>query len=1243
MNIMTKNAKLTRVALLLLLFVAVRPAWSAIHWWENPEKVRSVALDRSAGETLGLACEADGKRLIVTTTAESVVTLYALPQLIRRNGGLVSLGTAAFNAVATPDRYLIGGRSLSYEVRMDGKVYVIDQGDGTELLDLSGVDSPVIQTQVACAAEGMPYLHVLFASGAVHIYPLAADGLSLALAEPVAAVDLSTFQDVGKPSCMAVSPDGLALLILTVTDEEDLLHVIRSANWGLVDCVSHTVLFPWRSDATQTSKHNVAAIGQAITIPDPAACWADPAIYKKVTWSTAVPMTSTFSNLTPGEAYQAEFHAIENYYGQTGKRVFDVLVNGTVMHDDLDIFDEYGLRAAFAERYDTTATGAGQITFSFERVVENPLYSGLAVWGREVPSRLTFTTAFAADGLTGTLAWDAKDALAYHVQSAPSSEGPWTTILLDQTAKTMTVSPGAAETYYRVVASNGVGTVASAARHNRRGQYTVYAINCGFDINRYGRFAPDDHLAPGFFPVRDHNLLTAKPGVSPDNADSVPDAIARTGTFMHNKRPVEYRFRNLNPERTYDVRIYCQETYFTAGGKRVASVQINGGEVLAEMDAFAQTGERFVLTEFVCPDASPDADGVLTLTFIPHQDQVDLSGIEIVENASSRVPLVPVVHGAFARNNGVHIAIGSGTGELTYDIRRRLAAGGEYETCATGLSDYGWIDTGVTAGYVYSVRAVDADGTAGAWSGDVAITPAGEGPQTFVGISPQRNVSFSNENGVYVPYPLYLREDMGLNEASQGYSHEIVLDPAPAQLYSRIVWWGSAEFIFTNLYPSASYRLRLQAIESYYTATGRRVTSGVYANNAQIYGAFDAYREVGKGVFPIEAVVKASPNGRINFFTTQQKDNIDFATVELFLLDGSSGHGASMAVRSGTADKPVWSQIAVPALDLTGVPDGVPATGNTFIWDTMLTVPADGEYTFDVAQGGEYALWLDDGVVGEARNGASMSATLRLAMGDHHLRARYAQGNGAAAVALTWTGPGFARQTIAPEALSASRTADLSQDDWLTAEIGTAHTGDFYKIDQQAEDGSEIWRMTSSSLGFFGRNDRSHFIYRAIKSPAFEARVRLRNIPDRSRDSTFGLTLRTELTPFGGDYVWQMISGVTTPGANTRWHTGPQGADFSVENPFINNNVDWDLKLPIWQRVRKWRDADGKNYAEFAYSLDVDAASWKVCCTNELTSTRPILVGVEACSYTEARLVSFEFDHFELDIPPPEGTVLLVR
>ena len=1233
---------------------AALPSFAAdgvTYWWENPEVARTVTLATAAQNPDAMSVDAGG-RYLVFSAGGAAKAVYDVPSVSRRTGSFVVLANSTATGLDLSGSYSIGANTLSYFGKSDGKVYVSDGTTETELVDLSGEGSAIVMAKVARPEFAAPYLNVLLASGMVIVYELAVNGLAVASATPVATATTSDlFSGIGAPALIDVSADGLALFAVTASG--DKFYVVRSSDYGLVDCVSPTVQFPWRSDVSQTipSNRGTTTMG-SMTIPPSSTAfdepfvwpWADPSIYKKVGYTNGN-ITDTFSNLTAGDAYRAEYHCAENYFQAAGKRIYSLYVNNELKYENLDSWVVGGntRMKAFVMAYDAVANSSGQISFSLVKVIDQPIFSGFAIKGREAPVLTTFGTEFARDGSTGTLTWGARDALAYYVQSAPSREGPWTTILRDQTAKRLAVTPGAANTvYYRVVASNGVGTVKSAVRCNKREKYTVYAVNCGYDVTRYGRFAPDDHLISGAMGNRENNLFGVTPSISPEVDHPVPLEIAKSAKWYLREPVVEYGFRNLNPAKTYDVRIYCGESNFSVPNNRVFSMRVNGLLAMSGIDALAKAGARHVLAEYVSRGQTPDANGVMTLSFESEDPTLEISAIEIVENDSARVPLVPVIHGAFACKSGTYVAIGSGTGELTYEIRRRPSAGGEYETLVTDLADNAWLDAGVTEGFVYSVRATDADGATGDWSADTAITPVGAGPQSFLGISPH-DVTYSNENGSYVPYKQYLRSGTSLNEgAQQVYSHGIVLDPAPSGIYSRIIYKNVAEFNFTNLYPSASYRVRLQALENYFTQAGKRVTSGVYANEKQIWGAFDAYREVAKGVFPIEAVVKATPDGKINFFTTQKTDNIDFCTVELFLLDGSTEGGVARAVRSGSANDPTWTQGVVSTLDLAGIPDGTPATGNEFIWDTMISVPADGAYTFDVDQGGDYALWIDDSVCLEAHGGASANATVTLSIGDHHLRARYVQGVGEASVAVKWAGPGFARRSIASSSLTRSRTTDLTQDNWLQAEISTAHAGDLYKVGQTA-DGSDIWRMTSSAEGFWGTNDKSHFVYREVKSREFEAKVRLRHIPNRVHPSTFGLTLRTGLTEFGGDYVRQMIAGITTPGQSSRWHVGTQGADFTVASPSITNNVDWDKKVPVWLRVRKWRE-EGRDLAEFSYSLDeVNPSTWVVKGTNELTSTRPIYVGVEACSYTTERLVTYEFDHFELDAKPLPGMVIIVK
>ena len=354
-----------------------------------------------------------------------------------------------------------------------------------------------------------------------------------------------------------------------------------------------------------------------------------------------------------------------------------------------------------------------------------------------------------------------------------------------QTCALPIFSPGAENAvYYRVVASNGVGTAASAARCNRAdGKYPVFALNCGRNnTRRIGRFAPHDHMANAALATTDPNLAAGQVCESAANEHQLPTEVKDTAYYYgaaETHGPVRYVFANLRPDRTYDARVYCQESYFSEPGKRVFSVVANGETVRAGIDPFAFSGAKFEVVEFVCPNIMPRPDGTLELSFVPEVENVDLTAIEIVENGSDRIPLAPMAR-AYARKDGIHVAIGAGMGELTYDVRRRPAAGGEWTTLATRILEYSFLDGGGTVDYVYSVRATDADGAVSERCADIQAVPLGSGPQSFLGISPTSE-TYVNANGAYVPYTHYATG--ALTEFKPPYSHHIVLDPAPDGLY----------------------------------------------------------------------------------------------------------------------------------------------------------------------------------------------------------------------------------------------------------------------------------------------------------------------------------------------------------------------------------------------------------------------------------------------------------------------------
>jgi hypothetical protein len=76
------------------------------------------------------------------------------------------------------------------------------------------------------------------------------------------------------------------------------------------------------------------------------------------------------------------------------------------------------------------------------------------------------------------------------------------------------------------------------------------------------------------------------------------------------------------------VRLHFCETFWTAAGKRLFNVSINGTQVLTNFDIFATAGGENIanIQQFT---ETADGTGTYTLTFTSNTDKALISGIEI--------------------------------------------------------------------------------------------------------------------------------------------------------------------------------------------------------------------------------------------------------------------------------------------------------------------------------------------------------------------------------------------------------------------------------------------------------------------------------------------------------------------------------------------------------------------------------------------------------------------------------------
>jgi Malectin domain len=90
--------------------------------------------------------------------------------------------------------------------------------------------------------------------------------------------------------------------------------------------------------------------------------------------------TYAIPGLTPGASYTVRLDFAEEYWTTAGSRTFNVLINGTQVLTNFDIFATAGGEfKAVAESFTATASSAGAVTIQFVTVKDNAQINGIEV------------------------------------------------------------------------------------------------------------------------------------------------------------------------------------------------------------------------------------------------------------------------------------------------------------------------------------------------------------------------------------------------------------------------------------------------------------------------------------------------------------------------------------------------------------------------------------------------------------------------------------------------------------------------------------------------------------------------------------------------------------------------------------------------------------------------------------------------------------------------------------------------
>jgi Malectin domain/IPT/TIG domain len=269
--------------------------------------------------------------------------------------------------------------------------------------------------------------------------------------------------------------------------------------------------------------------------------------------------------------YFVRLHFAEIYYRTVDSRVFAVWVNGKLILSALDVVAEVGYAAALVIPVKVQVTGQS-VTIELVPNKENPKISGIEV------------IAVSDDAKLPT--------------SAPVK---------------VTFEPVKVPVPIPVLAPSNAPPIFKLR------------INAGSD---------KDYLDPNGNTWEADKYFGNNGGVY----SLCPRAIASTGMDdlyckerFFNKWQHPQPFQYIIPvprQAVYSVRMHFAEIVYTAAGQRVFEVWVNGRQIMAALDIFAEVGYA---TNFILSVDAKVTDNKVTIEFIPNKENPKISGIAIIE------------------------------------------------------------------------------------------------------------------------------------------------------------------------------------------------------------------------------------------------------------------------------------------------------------------------------------------------------------------------------------------------------------------------------------------------------------------------------------------------------------------------------------------------------------------------------------------------------------------------------------